>query len=437
MVDQYAREWGLKQAGAATVHHGDPARFSGDIAIVNAAELPLLVESGRFVPVPDSIIKSSEHPYQWDGLLRSFAGPMVSWGGVEYGLPLIGDGHVLVYRKDRLAESKIEPPVTWEELVASAQQLAKPDRSSMPPMPKRAIDLETEFHLIAGCYDRKGLSQGDVAKALKDINATDQLLSYHYRLSTGEARIDSPAFVYALNILRQMQACRPAGESEQPWTSFADGNATFAVLSLRDLYRLQHAGREIQGKFGIAPIPGSRFTFDPVTGERVPMVGNVVNRIPYLGARTVVGLVSKDCADPAQAWEFLIGLALPERTGAEVITAGEWGAGPFRYFHIEERGRHLWFGYDLPRDETENLIAALKLQLQPSIVNHCYRLRLPNSAGHEAAFDTVIRSALISAKFDAKSTVDELSKQWSDLWKGVPKKKQQAWVRQCYGLPGE
>jgi hypothetical protein len=123
--------------------------------------------------------------------------------------------------------------------------------------------------------------------------------------------------------------------------------------------------------------------------------------------------------------------------GAEVITAGKWGAGSFRYIHIEERGRFLWYGYDLPRDDTENLIAALKEQLQPNIVNPCYCLRLPNEKSHSREFDAVVRAALVAQKSDPQQSMNELARRWSGLWKDVPEHQRKPWVRMCYGLPAE
>jgi multiple sugar transport system substrate-binding protein len=440
LIDQYVREWQVRQSITSTIRRDQPDHFSGDVAIVTAAELPLLADSGRFLAVPDAIAKNNENPFQWYGLLPSFAGPIVSWGGVEYGLPLVGEGHVLVYRKDLLQEAKLGVPASWEDYLAAAKALSNPHRPSLPPLPKKPLDLEVEFYLMAASYDRQGLSQGDAANSLKNVEAADELLSFHYRLKTGESRINAPAFVESLRLLRELQSCRAAGTHDNPATYFSNGTAALAIVSLRDLYQIQASGNAVRGKFGIAPVPGSRYTL--VLGqdgkvERVPTRGNSVNRIPYLGARTLVGLVSKDCPNPTLAWEFLAGLAVPDKMGAEVITAGKWGAGPFRYIHIEERGRFLWYGYDLPRDDTENLIAALKEQLQPNIVNPCYCLRLPNEKSHSREFDAVVRAALVAQKSDPQQSMNELARRWSGLWKDVPEHQRKPWVRMCYGLPAE
>jgi multiple sugar transport system substrate-binding protein len=440
LVKQYTREWEMRQSVNARVRTSDLEPFSGDIAIVTAGQLPLLAATGQFLPVPDSITRNNENPFHWFGMIPSFAGPIVSWGGVEYALPLMGEGHVLVYRKDRFEEARLSVPLSWEDYVTAAKALAQPDRPSLPPLPKRTVDLEVEFYLIAASYDRQGLNQADLVRALKDLDAADQLLSFHYRLKTGATRINAPAFVEALKLLRELQPFRTAGEYDDPATFFANGSASLAIVSLRDVYRCQEQPSVVRGKFGIAPVPGSRYSLvldaDGRT-QRVPTPGNAVNRIPFLGSRTLVGLVSSKCANPELAWQFLAGFAIPDKMGAEAIIAGKWGAGPFRYLHIEERGRFLWYGYDLPREDTERLIVALKEQLQPSIVNPCYCLRLPDGKAHTRAFDAVIRPALTGKQDDPQRALDDLSARWKALSKDVSERQRRDWVQMCYGLPAE
>src|SRR5262249_12067499 len=141
------------------------------------------------------------------------------------------------------------------------------------------------------------------------------------------------------------------------------------------------------------------------------------------------------CETPEAALEFLTEFANPEKMGAEVITATRWGAGPFRMQHLEERTRGLWLGYGFSREGLEGLIAALKANLNTSLINHRYRLRLPNQAEHLAAFDAVVRPALESETASApKTTMDEVNNRWKSLWKDVPDAQKRQWIRLNYGL---
>ena len=436
LIAQYGDEWALQQGSVVSIRSERPERFSGgDVAIVSAAELPFLAETGRYLPVPTSL-QSPDHFYHWAGLLPNYAGLLASWNGVTYGVPLLGEGRVLVYRRDVFEKAKRAVPETWEDYVATAELLAKSGQPSLPALPARPVDLETEFHLIAACYDRPAISQSDAEAQIRNEDSADQLYSYQYRLKTGEPRINAPAFVHAFQLMRRMKTCRVLGEASDPLASFRDGKIPLGIATLADVARFQAPGSPVRGQFGIAPLPGARFTYDFEKGQPVDMPLNRVNRIPYLGAGSWFGLVSKQCPTPDVAFEFLAGFAHPEKMGAEAITAAKWGAGPFRSMHTEERARGLWLGYDLPLKDTEALIEALKQNNPTSLINHRYCLRLPNQARHLDEFDQIVRPALRAENADPKETMDEVARHWRKIWDAVPEAKKKAWIQHSHGLIG-
>ena len=63
--------------------------------------------------------------------------------------------------------------------------LLKKDAPSLPPLPKRAEDLDIEFHSIAACYDRPTINQSDANLRKHGELQSDELFSYQYRLATG------------------------------------------------------------------------------------------------------------------------------------------------------------------------------------------------------------------------------------------------------------
>ncbi len=432
-IRQFAKEWSvLKGADIHVAAECAPAAVP-DVVIVSSAELPALVETGRFLPVPPAIL-DRDHFYQWEGLLRNYSGLLAVWNGTAYGVPLLGEGYVMVYRKDRFAEKKLDPPVDWESFVETAEQLAKKSgRPSLPALPCSPAGLETEFHLIASCYERAAVPQIEAGTKISDEHAADRLYSYHYRLKTGEPRINTPAFVKAFELLRQMRPNRAAAKSD-PLMDLLDGAASLAIVSLKDLARLQHdPASQVRGKLGIAKLPGARFTYD-LDGKKVEQNGiGDVNRTPYLGYGSWMALVSKTCANPDTAFEFLAGFAHPEQMGAEIITAAKWGAGPLRSVQVEERARPLWFGYDLTAEDTEAMISALKQYVSSSIVNTRYRLRLPNQQQHLDAFDRIVRPALLADSADGQKTLDDVAEAWKKIWV-VRDETKRAWIRHNYGL---
>jgi ABC-type glycerol-3-phosphate transport system substrate-binding protein len=400
--------------------------------------LPALAESGLIRPLPESLF-AREHPYQWDGLFPMYSHTLSSWGKRVYGIPLLGEGRVMVYRPERLAEATLAVPETWEDYVAAAKALSKKGAPSLPPLPKRADDLDREFHLIAACYDRSALLQSASEASTDPTRRVDEIFSYQYRTATAEPRINAAAFAHALQLLRDMRDCRPAEQADHPAQAFRSGAASLCIASLEDLARFQEADSPVRGRFRTALIPGSHFTFDLAKGERQKLKSSGVNRMPYLGADGWMGVVYKKCSDADfdAAVAFLTDFAHPEDYGAEIMTAAKWGAGPFRASQLEERNRKLWFGYNMPRDQTERLIEALKANVNPAITNHRFRLRLPNQAEHLKAFDELVRPALLSKSGDTESSreiMDKVNERWKSLWNGVPESRRREWVYQNYGL---
>jgi ABC-type glycerol-3-phosphate transport system substrate-binding protein len=303
-------------------------------------------------------------------------------------------------------------------------------------LPKRPEDLDAEFHVIAACYDRQALSQSEVGNVARDDAFADRLFSYHYRLKDDQPRINKRAFVHALELLRAMKPFREPGDIDDPAEAFASGRVSLYIASLEDVARFQKPGSAVRGKFRIVKLPGSRMIFDFDNDATINLPRNTVNRMPYLGSSVWFGVVAKNCTDPKAAFEFLAEFGHPEKMGAEMITAAKWGAGPLRVQHTEERSQGLWLGYDFSREETDELVRALKEQIQPSLVNHRFRLRLPNQKEHLEAFDRNVRKALLARDANPKAVLDEVVEEWNALWTRVPAARKHAWIQMSHGLSG-
>jgi len=87
-----------------------------DIALVDASELPALIERGLATPLNDLIPSTV-----WDDLFP-FALEAVSADGGLYGVPFQVDIPLLVYHEQALAE----PPQRWEQLLAGTAKIVFP-----------------------------------------------------------------------------------------------------------------------------------------------------------------------------------------------------------------------------------------------------------------------------------------------------------------------
>ena len=57
------------------------------------------------VRVP-ATLRLPDNPFQWTGVLPIYREQLIEWGGQAQAIPLAGDGFVVVYRVDRLADAK-------------------------------------------------------------------------------------------------------------------------------------------------------------------------------------------------------------------------------------------------------------------------------------------------------------------------------------------
>jgi multiple sugar transport system substrate-binding protein len=450
LLEQLARDWSAR-TGARVQIRSEPLDDGTkvDLGVITPPELSHWAVKGALQELPGAY-RSSQNKFLWSELPLLLAEKLLRWDGKAYALPLLGEGHVLVYRTDLFAEKEAEfekerkrqlaPPETWEEFVQIARffhdNTGKP---SLPPLPERADDLDRLFYTIAIVYDRPAVSEAGRAGARAPSPAQeDELFSFHFSLASGEPRVNRPAFVHALELLQEMQPCRPAGAAAAPSEDFRRGASVLCLARLDALARFQAADSPVRDRFAIAPIPGSRFTFAYHAGERgepdrKETVPGQVNRVPYVGWGGCFGVVTTACSHPDVAWEFLAALGNPAGTSLEVLGAAKWGAGPFRGSHLEARNRNYWYSYGLSNEQTGKLVDQLRHHLVSSIVNYGVRLRVPDEKDYSRAMDEELREALLHGA-PAKAALDEAAKRWKVLGAARPGDGPRETYRKSLGL---
>ena len=256
-----------------------------DVGILTVAEVGAWADRGELARVA-STLRLADHPFQWTGVLPIYREQLSEWGGQAQAVPLAGDGSVIVYRADRLADAKFiaafrktlgrnpDVPTSWEEFADLAIQFSRfSGHPSLPAMTgHETADL---FCRIAACYDRPATSN--------PMAGREGMLSLLFDVKTAAPRLNAPAFAATGAWFARLAAGKcfaspiPEGKKSDPVAALNDG-ALLGVLTLADLARLPRENGMVPARFGIAALPGTKQCYDPGKG----MISlTAPNYIPY------------------------------------------------------------------------------------------------------------------------------------------------------------
>jgi len=418
LARQLARSWAAR-SGAEIKILVDSYDGTADIGLIPPADVPRWAVAGRLAEVPTAF-KDPASVYRWDDVLPIHTVRLTNWDNRTYALPVVGEGMVLVYRTD-LFDGKegrpAQPPTTWDELLDAAKALGG---SSLPPVPAGADRLLAEFFAAAACFDRPAVGRLQGGGMI-----TKEFFAFQFDPATGDPRLNAPAFAHVARLFQQMQPLR----SRQPdaAAAFRSGEAKVGILTLADLGRV---GPDMANSLGIAPLPGSRLTFD-AKGESNPL--DAVNRVPYLGWGGRVGVVSANSQARDAAWDFLTDAGLPDRTALDLVADPRWGAGPYRTSQLDARARARWYAYGLSSAETERLTTALRDNLGLSIQNYRIRLRTPDHADLDRALDAALR-AMLTTNQDPTAVMAKANADWRALIDRQPRDTWINWGKKSLGF---
>ena len=421
LLRQLAASWSARSGAEVRVSEA-PWDGKTDLGFVRPAELPRWAEAGRLRAVPPAV-QSPTHPYMWDDLFPVYAGRLITWRDRAVALPVVAEGIVLAYRKDAFDGKDgrpAEPPATWEDLLEAAKKLGP---NSLPPVPADPERLSVEFFAAAASYDRQA-----VGRLTPGVIPGDEFFAFQFDPTSGDPRLDAPAFRHAAGLFVQMKPYRNTAADAA--AAFASGEAKVGLLSLAELGRV---GPDVADRIGVGPLPGTRLTFDS-DGQPLPTGQGTVNRVPYVGWGGVLGVVSVDCQAPDAAWDFLTDAGLPDRTALELLAAPRWGAGPYRNSQLDTRARPRWFGYGLTADQVERLTSALRENAGSGVRNYRVRVRTPNQHELAAAFDAELRALLTADRPDPAAAMAKANDRWKEIIRQQPRAEWQAHVRKSLGL---
>jgi multiple sugar transport system substrate-binding protein len=418
VVKSYGRSWeSLHEAHLETLPW-DPQKGEdppeADVWLVQGPDLPRWAAAGKLQTLPESFATSDE--YRWRSLLKLYSATLCVWDQKRYGVPVVGESLICVYRRDKLEDPQhqaafkakygrdLTAPATWEQFADIAEYFARTGdkEPSLPPLPQDDAELERDFYAVAASYTTRAMAEGEKAQ---DDRA---LFSFQYDSTSGESRIATSGFVHGLKLLKRMQACRPAGAAARPAQAFADGRAVLCLATVHDLGTFQESA--VKDKFKLCLLPGSDGFYDfDEPGRWVERKGN---HIPYLGWGGWLGVVPKGADDDNAAFSLLMHLS-SLATSRQIATDPAVSGGPTRQEHLEPASR--WEAFGLDAAQTTALKDALRESLEhPALTNPAVALRIPNAAAHRAVLRQELRASLTGDR-SPEEALREAAKRWSDL----------------------
>ncbi|MBX9584170.1 MAG: extracellular solute-binding protein [Gemmataceae bacterium] len=446
LLTPLARVWAARTGAALEVVAGAAAGTlpaGADVGVVPFAAVGGLADRGELRPIPPAL-KEPGHPYQWSGVISTFRGESYAgWGGRVFALPVAGAAELVLYRSDRLADPTTRkefegkfgrspgPPTTWEDYADLAAFFADKDKApSLPALPADPYQLVTFLSRVAACYDRPAGGESTAREAgRRDDAARQEVGGFQFRADDGRPRLDSPTagFGPAAEWLAGLKARGglPAGGDPDPVAALTAGRAALAVVSLHDLHRLRAAAGKDLGRYGVAPLPGTRSYIDPATGKRAPAGSNYV---PHL-AGGWLGVVRADAAHPEAAWDLLAELGGPTRS-LELVAAGY---GPFRDLHLDRDRMAAWYGYGFDDARTKALQDAVRASVGKGVRNPTFGLRTPDEPALTAALAGELRR-VAAGEVPPAEGLKRVTAGWDAADKDIPADKLRDWRRKALGL---
>ncbi len=414
--------WAARTGAAVDVVPQPPAAVpAADLAVIRPPELGAFAVRGELAALP-AALRDPTNPLQWGRITAVYQSVIPAWGGEVLGLPLAGDGLVLVTRADRLTGRDGKPaaaPDTWEDVAEVAAAHSAAGRPALPALPADPHRLLALFQHLAACYSRHAASDAESRGAASG-------LSLHINPDTGAPRLTAPAFARAADWFNNTRQFRAA--DGDPVAALEKGSAVLAVLTLADLNRLPRRGGQVAPEYRVAPLPGTRTFFN--ADNKPERAGPAGNFVPFLGFGGQVGVVFKRGPATAAAWDLLAELASPA-AGMATLNNPALGAGPYR---IEQTEPGVWLGYGFDAERTADLARAVSRYLGVTVSNPVLALRTPDQAELMTSLEAAVRKAA-TGQASGEEAMKQAAGAWAKHDAGKNADELRRWRRNAIGLP--
>lgn len=206
-----------------------------DVAEVGTTWTPEFADAGALVDLTDAVSEA--------GLDDDLVSGLVEAGTVDdalYGMPWYSGVRSVVYRTDVFEKAGIEPPTTWDELVAAGEELKKAE-PDMIPFP---IAGDSEYGVdpfIWGNGGELAVEDGDQWTSEIDSPEAQEGIEFYTGLAT-EHGLSSPAAT--------------TWDEADLSDAFTRGDVSMMIAGSWTPAALVEGNPDLEGKIGAFPIPG-------------------------------------------------------------------------------------------------------------------------------------------------------------------------------------
>lgn len=405
-----------------------------DIVIFPAAWLPDFAGAGFLAPLDDLIAVDPE--IAWDDILPVYRGPIVSWAGNVYAVPVDGDCHIFYYRKDALENPDYQaqfkekygydlpvPPRTWKEVKDIAEFFNGWDWDN---------DGRVEYGVVEARRKDDQAYWTFFSRTAGYVATPDLPGALFFNPDTMEPLINSPGHIQALKDYIAIMDYGVPGminmDSGEIRTVFAAGEAAMAI-DWGDIGVIADTSEEstVKGKVGYAILPGSNDVWNYKAGEWMHF--DEPNQAPYLAFGGWVAGIDAKSPNLEAAYDFISFLASPENSYISVTTP-ETGFNPYRISHFEKLAG--WYGYGFVYPD-EYLAAIRDTIAHPNVQPD---LRIPGGARYFEALDAQLALAVAGQK-TPEQALNDAAAAWEQITEELGRDNQLKAFRLSLGLPVE
>lgn len=155
-----------------------------DVFITRPLQEGLLFNQNKWYEPLNSYIEDSgktDSDYEWDDFLASYAKACTDKDGNIFGIPILSDLQLLIYRKDWFEEKGIKVPTNYEELETAAKAFTDPAKETYGVAARgqrsyAVTQYATFLYGFGGTFLKDGVSVLDSEEAVKAFSFYGKLL---------------------------------------------------------------------------------------------------------------------------------------------------------------------------------------------------------------------------------------------------------------------